>query len=59
MPDTDRGDRSHPYIAVDMSRCIDCYRCVRICNDVQGQRVWHVRETWSGDAHRAGRAEPA
>ena len=24
-------DRSHPYIAVDMSRCIDCYRCVRIC----------------------------
>jgi len=44
LPDADRGDRSHPYIAVDMSRCIDCYRCVRICNDVQGQRVWHVRE---------------
>jgi formate dehydrogenase major subunit len=42
--DTARCDRSHPYIAVDMSRCIDCYRCVRICNDVQGQRVWHVRE---------------
>jgi formate dehydrogenase major subunit len=37
-------DRSHPYIAVDMSRCIDCYRCVRICDDVQGQRVWHVRQ---------------
>jgi formate dehydrogenase major subunit len=36
-------DRSHPYIAVDMSRCIDCYRCVRICNELQGQRVWHVR----------------
>jgi formate dehydrogenase major subunit len=36
-------DRSHPYIAVDMSRCIDCYRCVRICDEVQGQRVWHVR----------------
>ena len=39
----DRGDHSHPYLAVDMSRCIDCYRCVRICNEVQGQRVWHVR----------------
>jgi formate dehydrogenase major subunit len=36
-------DHSHPYITVDMSRCIDCYRCVRICNEVQGQRVWHVR----------------
>lgn len=37
-------DHSHPYIAVDMSRCIDCYRCVRICHDIQGQRAWHVRE---------------
>jgi formate dehydrogenase major subunit len=36
-------DLSHPYIAVDMSRCIDCYRCVRICADVQGQFVWHLR----------------
>jgi formate dehydrogenase major subunit len=40
----DHPDRSHPYIAVDMSRCIDCYRCVRICADVQGQFVWHVQE---------------
>jgi formate dehydrogenase major subunit len=36
-------DRSHPYIAVDMARCIDCYRCVRICAELQGQFVWHVR----------------
>jgi formate dehydrogenase major subunit len=36
-------DRSHPYIAVDTSRCIDCYRCVQICDEVQGQHVWHVR----------------
>lgn len=35
-------DDSHTYIAVDMSRCIDCYACVRICADVQGQFVWHV-----------------
>jgi formate dehydrogenase major subunit len=37
-------NRSHPYIAVDMARCIDCYRCVRICSEVQGQDVWHVRD---------------
>lgn len=37
------ADRSHPYIAVDPSRCIACYRCVRICHEVQGQDVWHVR----------------
>ena len=36
-------DNSHPYIAVDMSRCIDCYRCVRICAELQGQFVWHVQ----------------
>lgn len=35
-------DDSHPYIRVDMSRCIDCYRCVRICREVQGQFVWEV-----------------
>ncbi|HEX6044537.1 MAG TPA: formate dehydrogenase subunit alpha [Pyrinomonadaceae bacterium] len=35
-------DDSHPYIHVDMSRCIYCYRCVRICDEVQGQFVWQV-----------------
>ncbi|THU38254.1 formate dehydrogenase subunit alpha [Niastella caeni] len=35
-------DGSHPYIQVDMSRCINCFRCVRICNALQGQFVWHV-----------------
>ena len=43
-------DRSHPYIAIDMARCIHCYRCVRICAEVQGQFSWHIRgrgrETW-------------
>lgn len=34
-------DDSHRYISVDMSRCIDCFACVRICADVQGQFVWH------------------
>jgi formate dehydrogenase major subunit len=37
-------DASHPFITVDMSRCIDCYRCVRICDELQGQFVWHVRD---------------
>jgi formate dehydrogenase major subunit len=36
-------DRSHPYITLDPARCIYCYRCVRICAELQGQDVWHVR----------------
>jgi formate dehydrogenase major subunit len=35
-------DRSHPCIRVDMSRCIACRRCVRICAELQGESVWHV-----------------
>ncbi len=35
-------DDSHPYIRVDMSQCIQCHRCVRICDEVQGLSVWHV-----------------
>ena len=35
-------DDTHPYIRVDMSQCIFCMRCVRICNEVQGQFVWKV-----------------
>ncbi|HET9467743.1 MAG TPA: molybdopterin-dependent oxidoreductase, partial [Vicinamibacterales bacterium] len=43
-PDAAQIDRSHPLITVDMSRCIQCGRCVRICDEVQGQFVWHVRD---------------
>ncbi|MBF6024845.1 formate dehydrogenase subunit alpha [Lysobacter niastensis] len=35
-------DVSHPHIRVDMNRCIACRRCVRICDDLQGESVWHV-----------------
>ena len=35
-------DTSHPHIRVNMDRCIACRRCVRICEDVQGESVWHV-----------------
>jgi len=37
-------DDSHAYINVDMSQCIKCYRCVRICDEVQGQFVWQAWE---------------
>jgi formate dehydrogenase major subunit len=41
-------DPSHPYIRVDMAQCITCFRCVRICDELQGQFVWQV---WNrGDA---------
>ena len=35
-------DDSHTYISVDMSRCIKCFACARICDEVQGQFVWQV-----------------
>lgn len=38
------SDDSHPYLGVDMSRCINCNRCVRICDELQGQYVWQVWE---------------
>ena len=35
-------DDSHPCIHVDMSQCISCFRCVRICEEVAGQNVWRA-----------------
>ncbi|MBS1793952.1 MAG: formate dehydrogenase subunit alpha [Acidobacteria bacterium] len=35
-------DRSHVYMDVDMTRCINCYKCRRICDEVQGQFVWRA-----------------
>jgi formate dehydrogenase major subunit len=35
-------DDTHPCIAIDMNRCIDCFRCVRICDEVQGQFAWQL-----------------
>jgi formate dehydrogenase major subunit len=37
-------DDSHPYLGLAMERCIHCYRCVRICEEVQGADVWQVWE---------------
>ncbi|WP_196885775.1 formate dehydrogenase subunit alpha [Aureivirga sp. CE67] len=32
-------DLSHPYMLSDLSKCINCYRCVRACDEVQGEFV--------------------
>ena len=40
--DLAKVDESHPYIHVDMSQCIDCYRCVRICEELPGRFVWQI-----------------
>ncbi|MCE2962030.1 MAG: formate dehydrogenase subunit alpha [Chitinophagales bacterium] len=32
-------DLSHPYMTSDFSKCINCYRCVRACEEVQGEFV--------------------
>lgn len=32
-------DLSHPYMTSDMSKCINCYRCVRACDEVQGEFI--------------------
>ena len=52
--DPDRCDDSHPCIAIDMNRCIDCFRCVRICDELQGQ--FGVADLGAGRRH-ACRAE--
>lgn len=42
--DTSFRDTTHPYLRADLSQCITCYRCVRVCNELQGQFVWR---TWN------------
>lgn len=32
-------DLSHPYMTSDFSKCINCFRCVRACDEVQGELV--------------------
>ncbi|MDA7803486.1 formate dehydrogenase subunit alpha [Crocinitomix sp.] len=32
-------DYSHTYMTSDFSKCINCYRCVRACDEVQGEFV--------------------
>lgn len=38
----DYCDQSHPYMRMDLSKCIDCNRCVRACDEIQGEQVLGV-----------------
>ncbi len=48
-------DRSHPYLRLDLERCILCRRCLRACEEIQGQFVYAIegrghgsRLAWGG-----------
>ena len=32
-------DVAHPYIKSDLAQCINCFRCVRACEEIQGEMV--------------------
>ncbi|MCF6360093.1 MAG: formate dehydrogenase subunit alpha [Cyclobacteriaceae bacterium] len=32
-------DKDHPYMRSDLAACINCYRCIRACDEVQGEMV--------------------
>ena len=32
-------DAAHPYMRAELSACINCYRCIRACDEVQGEMV--------------------
>lgn len=48
--DPNRIDDSNPYFRFDPDACIKCYRCVRICDEVQGANVWQVMDR-SSETH--------
>jgi formate dehydrogenase alpha subunit len=37
-------DDSHPFIRLDLNRCILCRRCVRACGEIQGHHVLGIAE---------------
>jgi len=52
-------DATNPYFRFDPSACIECYRCVRICDELQGSNVWQILDRGTGvrvapDAERFG-----
>jgi formate dehydrogenase major subunit len=34
-----QSDTTHAYMRADLSSCINCYRCIRACDEVQGEMV--------------------
>ncbi len=41
-------DRSNPYFRFDPNACIECYRCVRVCSELQGSFVWQIVDRGTG-----------
>jgi formate dehydrogenase major subunit len=35
-------DDTNPYYRFDPEACIQCFRCVRICDEIQGTFVWNI-----------------
>jgi len=35
-------DERHPWISVDLSRCVLCYNCVRVCEGYIGRLIWRT-----------------
>jgi formate dehydrogenase major subunit len=49
-------DLSHPYMTSDFSKCINCYRCVRACDEVQGTLALTIESRGFGSKVSAGLA---
>ena len=47
-PSRQEIDDSNPYFRFDPQACIECYRCVRICDEVQGSFVWGIMDRGLG-----------
>jgi bidirectional [NiFe] hydrogenase diaphorase subunit len=41
-------DMSHPRFVLDHNRCILCTRCVRVCAELEGARVWEISARGTG-----------
>ena len=37
-----KKDNSHPYIKSDLSQCINCFKCIRACEEIQGELVLNM-----------------
>jgi formate dehydrogenase major subunit len=59
-PRVARRDHSHPYLRLELERCISCRLCVRACSEIQGQFVFamagrsaQTHLSWGGGDFRA------
>jgi len=48
----------HPFIRVDLNRCILCARCVRACKELQVRHVWGIAERAEESHIAAGLGQP-